>query len=556
VREREFRSRGSWRGEASTGRDRWIGAALLAAVVAVEILLISLLYEKDGFTFGCQARVSKTVCEFLAVAPVRASAVGATFLLFLLSQWRSVAEIARRELRRPLPGSLALHCVGYVAILAPSAFLDLDSSSAAVYAGFVLWTAGLALWLLGGALAMAPARVWLALARLGGLPLALAIPVALIAPELVVLAHSFWNWLPLPAATFGGAAVLLRIFAENVVSDPSALILGTEDFSVSVGPACSGVEGFALITGFMALYLAMRRHALRFPHALILIPIGIALSWSLNVVRIAALILIGTHVSPELAVEGFHSHAGWLMFTVLSLSLAAAAHATPWLRRADGAELVLREDRTVPPLREDWNAARLVPFIVFMAGALVASTFVEVPGLAYPLRIAATLAALLAFAGQLRRLGWRVDPLAVVAGVSIGVLWLATAPAPADDDPLAMALAALPNWALAAWVISRVVGTALVVPVVEELVFRSYLLETLDARARIGPVWGPLLAIAVSTALFAALHDRWIAAALAGLVFAGFALRRGRIADAIWCHAGANAVIGGYALATGRWSLI
>jgi uncharacterized protein len=106
------------------------------------------------------------------------------------------------------------------------------------------------------------------------------------------------------------------------------------------------------------------------------------------------------------------------------------------------------------------------------------------------------------------------------------------------------------------WIVCRVLGTALVVPVVEELFFRSYLLERLDLRARMGSLWGPIVAVVVSTALFAALHDRWMAAALAGLVFAGFALRRGRIADAIWCHAGANAVIGGYALVTGQWSLI
>ncbi|HET7409755.1 MAG TPA: CAAX prenyl protease-related protein, partial [Paracoccaceae bacterium] len=113
-----------------------------------------------------------------------------------------------------------------------------------------------------------------------------------------------------------------------------------------------------------------------------------------------------------------------------------------------------------------------------------------------------------------------------------------------------------PGWALAAWAVCRLLGTALVVPVVEELLFRSYLVEKLDLRARLGPILGLTLAVAVSTALFAALHDRWIAAAMSGLVFAGFALRRGRITDAIWCHAAANAVIGIYALISGQWSLI
>ena len=53
-------------------------------------------------------------------------------------------------------------------------------------------------------------------------------------------------------------------------------------------------------------------------------------------------------------------------------------------------------------------------------------------------------------------------------------------------------------------------------PLVEELLFRGYLLARID---RGGPALR-VLAIVVSSALFAAMHDRWLVALLAGVVFA------------------------------------
>ena len=65
-----------------------------------------------------------------------------------------------------------------------------------------------------------------------------------------------------------------------------------------------------------------------------------------------------------------------------------------------------------------------------------------------------------------------------------------------------------------------------------------------------------VLAIVVSSALFAAMHDRWLVALLAGVVFALLHLRRGRLADAIAAHVAANLVVALWALASGDWSAI
>jgi exosortase E/protease (VPEID-CTERM system) len=112
--------------------------------------------------------------------------------------------------------------------------------------------------------------------------------------------------------------------------------------------------------------------------------------------------------------------------------------------------------------------------------------------------------------------------------------------------------AGLGGFWFAAWAVARVAGTVVVVPLVEELFFRGYLLARLD-----GP--GParrMLAIALSSALFGAMHERWLVAFLAGMIFALVYLRRGRLADAIAAHVVANLVVALWAVAAGDWAAL
>ena len=52
------------------------------------------------------------------------------------------------------------------------------------------------------------------------------------------------------------------------------------------------------------------------------------------------------------------------------------------------------------------------------------------------------------------------------------------------------------------------------------------------------------------------MHERWLVATLAGVVFALVYLRRGRLADAIAAHMVANLIVAGWAVATGDWAAI
>jgi exosortase E/protease (VPEID-CTERM system) len=222
--------------------------------------------------------------------------------------------------------------------------------------------------------------------------------------------------------------------------------------------------------------------------------------------------------------------------------------ATPWLHRDDG---VPRP--APPPLRQDWLAARILPFIVFMIVSTLTAALFFHPELGYPWKAAAMAAALVFFLPALRGRDWAPSLPALVAGALVGAGWLALAPTDdMDAFVLGQLLTGLGSTGLAVWIAARLLGTVVLVPVIEELFFRGYVLARLD---RGGLVWRGV-ALAVSSGLFGLLHGRWLEAAAAGLVFGLMMLWRGRLADAVWAHVAANAVVAAVALTRGDWALI
>ena len=84
----------------------------------------------------------------------------------------------------------------------------------------------------------------------------------------------------------------------------------------------------------------------------------------------------------------------------------------------------------------------------------------------------------------------------------------------------------------------RLVGSAFVISVAEELFFRKWLIGFA------GFWW--------MVALFAVEHDRWLVAALCGIAYGWLYLRRGLL-SAIIAHATTNLVLGLWVLKTGQW---
>lgn len=103
--------------------------------------------------------------------------------------------------------------------------------------------------------------------------------------------------------------------------------------------------------------------------------------------------------------------------------------------------------------------------------------------------------------------------------------------------------------------ILRLVGLAIVVPLAEELFWRSFLMRWLQQQdfLALAPRSVGLRAIVISSALFAVEHSQWLAGLIAGLVYAWIYVQTGKLWTSVVSHAVTNAMLGAWILMTRDW---
>lgn len=526
---------------------RLVSPPLVALVLIIAEFLVIGLTFKHGIQFDCRLNWGDWACGSASKSLAALYCMAGTGTLFALLRPQLFKDLLAEAGHSARP--LVLNLVGFLLAMVPVLFLRDGSGAATIMPAFLAWGFGMAL-LLGGILGwLAPPALWSQFLRRSGPSLIVALAAGAAAPLLAVQLQPIWQLDAVADATFHAVSWLVQALGYQVISDPQLKMIGTEGFVISVAPVCSGIEGIALVTIFVSLYLYLFRAELRFPRAFLLYPLGIAASAVLNVVRIAALLILGLEGHPDLAVGGFHSHAGWVMFTLIALAIIAVARKIQWLNRVPvGGQTAA----PLPPLREDPVAAKILPFAVFMLTATVLPAISANPALFYPIRVLLLAATLALVWPALRGLRWQIDPLAWIVGAAIGLMWIAIPVAPVQGQP---PYGALTGAALLLWFVFRGIGTVLLVPLVEELFFRDYLEGRIRGKGS-APLWRSVMAALITAAVFAMLHDRWIEAFIAGLGFSFVAQRKGRIVDAIAAHGLANLIVFSWAVLTKNLAII
>ncbi len=370
-------------------------------------------------------------------------------------------------------------------------------------------------------------------------------------------------WRPLTKPTFYTVRWLLRaVYPNHIVSTPHDQVLGTSNFQVSISSSCSGVEGIGLITAFLAAYIWSYRRELAKPRALLLFPIGCLAIFLANAGRIAALVAIGSSLSRRIAVEAFHSQAGWLTFNLVSLGLIYVAEKSDFFRKLP---------RTLKPIDPtssidgDSTSEYLAPFFFVLVAAQVSSAFsVGFPWL-YPIQMLAGLFALWLFASRLVRSSFRRFSLLVTPqGVLIGLI-ICSASGLLIPDELKTELSSKFQSGLWAhnrnlgviWIVCKLIGFVIVTPLVEEFAFRGYLTRRLISSpfAEAPPGSFSWFAFLASSLLFGLMHNGFFIGTIAGMLFAVEYYRRGRLSDAVSAHLFANLFIAARVLLCGDWWL-
>jgi CAAX prenyl protease-like protein len=211
---------------------------------------------------------------------------------------------------------------------------------------------------------------------------------------------------------------------------------------------------------------------------------------------------------------------------------------------------------------------RVLPFAIYLGFVGVADLLSRAGFSAdqlrwlYPVQIASVLAALLACRRHYTelsqaRLSAGMASISIVVGILVLVLWVSLN---ADWMQVGAARGFNPtdaagqvDWLLVAL---RISGAALIVPVMEELFWRSFLLRWLEQPnfLAVHPAQVKAKALVITVILFGVEHNLWLAGMVAGAAYSLLYIRSGTLWAPILAHAVTNGLLGAWILATGNWT--
>jgi len=210
--------------------------------------------------------------------------------------------------------------------------------------------------------------------------------------------------------------------------------------------------------------------------------------------------------------------------------------------------------------------AYVAPFAVFVVLLGLRGYWPFGPAIEYPLRTVLTLGTLLAASGALLQFKTSRPWSSVALGVLVFVVWvgpdvvwphyrehwlfrnslLGTSGTPLRAAPLDDTF----------FLIFRVLGSCLLVPVIEEFFWRGWLMRWLIRKDFLAEPLGSYVPSAfwITAILFASEHGPyWDVGLAAGLLYNWWMVRTRSLADCILAHAVTNACLAAYVLSAGKW---
>ena len=191
----------------------------------------------------------------------------------------------------------------------------------------------------------------------------------------------------------------------------------------------------------------------------------------------------------------------------------------------------------------------VAPFAIYMAFLTIQTPANLI--WVYPLKVLLVAAALLVFRRRYEELRPGFSWLAVGIGLLAIVIWIVIDPFYPKFGP------ATPFDASGQWlfILARVIGAVIVVPLMEELFWRAFLIRWIIhpdfKKVPVGSfTW---LSFALTVALFGAEHREWLAGLICGALYNWLYYRRKNVFDCVVAHAVSNAALAGYVLASGAW---
>jgi len=204
---------------------------------------------------------------------------------------------------------------------------------------------------------------------------------------------------------------------------------------------------------------------------------------------------------------------------------------------------------------------RVFPFAVFMAFVMMESAFTEHVYLIYIAKTIVVGLILLHFRSKYSEINKSISfnniCIAVILGIIVFILWInmtwdfAIIGSPRSNNPYEL----LSKEAFYIAIFFRIFGSAIVVPVMEELFWRSFVIRWIDNNNFTSVPIGTfsITSFIITVLLFGSEHSLWLAGIMAGILYNLLLYYRKSIFLCIISHSVTNFILGIYVLYSGRW---
>jgi uncharacterized protein len=213
-------------------------------------------------------------------------------------------------------------------------------------------------------------------------------------------------------------------------------------------------------------------------------------------------------------------------------------------------------------------AARVAPFLVFAGLTALQGSFGETGKYwIYVVKTIAALGMLWVVWPVVKEARWSFSVEAIGVGVAIFLIWVFLDPYYAKLDRIFPKLfkAGTTSWnpfehfgqSSLAWffVVSRIVGSSIIVPPLEELFYRSFIYRyIIHPNFETVPLkrlhWPAFLAV---SAVFGVAHREWFAGILCGAAYQYLTVKHGRLNEAMLAHGVTNLLLACWVVWKGAW---
>lgn len=349
---------------------------------------------------------------------------------------------------------------------------------------------------------------------------------------------------------FTGSEIHISRYTEHGLP-----VLSDKVFSGVINPGCAGYEGISFIALFLWIFLPYLKRAFAAYELCLVIILCMATVFLMNAIRLALLMYVGENFSPRIAEGGFHTNFGVLTLVLISTICMGAAWLKTNLSKTENGNN--RDHNLNLSKRVGEDTALILPLIILLAASLITGLLNDGFSWLYPVPVTLAALSLILLRGKFSDYTMTSPMISCLAGLVVFVIWLALIPRNPNYEAIFFDnLYSRGSFLAVLWLIFRVLGSSIIVPVAEELAFRGALWDVTEEFLNfdISITGKKIIALFATSIAFGFLHDDVVAAIIAGFIYGALRFYDYGKSSPIIAHMVTNSLIALYVIVLGAWT--